>query len=230
MKCVLVDDDELSRVSLEFLCSKIEDLEVVASVDNAMDALSIINDQNIELLLLDIEMPSLSGLDLVKSVENLPNIIFISAKAEYAADAFEYKELVIDYLTKPVDLPRFLKAINKVKESISGTASFDITKDYMFIKSDGRLVRIDFDDLYYLETVGDYVRFKTSKNSYLIHSSLKKLDAKFQHDNFIKVHRSFIVNISKIENIEENSILVNGKVIPISRAHKNQVMEKINPF
>jgi len=105
-----------------------------------------------------------------------------------------------------------------------------VNKDYMFIKSDGKLVRIDFDNLFYLETVGDYVRFKTDKNSYLVHSSLKKLETKFSHENFMKVHRSFIVNISKIENIEENSILVNGKIIPISRAHRSDVIDKLNPL
>ena len=230
MKCIIVDDDELSRMSLKYLCSKIDDLEVLGIYENAVDALKDIKKLEIDIILLDIEMPSLSGIDLVKSVDILPNIIFITSKPEYAVEAFEFKELVIDYVTKPVDLPRFIKAINRAKDAIEQKESISLDKDFMFIKSDGRLVRIDLDKLYYLETVGDYVRFKTEKQSYLIHSSLKKLAEKFQHDNFIKVHRSFIVNISKIENIEENSILVNGKIIPISRAHRAEVIDKLNPL
>ena len=230
MKCIIVDDDELSRVALEYLSSKIDDLEVVQIFDNGIEAIKFLKDNSVDLILLDVEMPSLTGMDLIKSVDKLPNIIFISSKSEYAVEAFEFKELVIDYITKPVDLSRFIKAINRARDCIKANEDMMIDSDFMFIKSDGRIVRIDFDDLYYLETVGDYVRFKTEKASYLVHSSLKKLATKFHHKNFIKVHRSYIVNISKIKNIEENSILVNGKVIPISRAHKNDVIDKLNPL
>jgi len=118
MKCIIVDDDELSRMSLQFLCGKIEDLEVVEVCESALDALKILKDNPVDLLLLDIEMPALTGMELVKSVDKLPNIIFITSKAEYAVEAFEFKELVIDYITKPADLPRFMKAINRAREAM----------------------------------------------------------------------------------------------------------------
>ena len=233
MKCIIVDDDELSRIAIKYLCGKVDDLEIVATCEDALEAIKVVKNEDVDLIFLDIEMPSLSGIEFVKTFDQqLPYIIFVTSRPEYAVEAFEYKELVVDYITKPVDLARFLKAVDRARDTINSTEKeeFTISKDFMFIKTDGRLVRIDFEKLYYLETVGDYVRFKTDKDSYLIHSSMKKLEKKFQHNNFVKVHRSYIVNVSKIDNIEENSILVGGKLIPISRTHKTEVLNKLNPL
>jgi DNA-binding LytR/AlgR family response regulator len=230
MRCLIVDDDNISRSSLQYLCDKIKDIEVVASCENGIEAIDYLQKQKIDLIFLDIEMPALSGIDLVRTLDDLPLIIFITAKKEYAADVFEFKELVVDYITKPVNLPRLIKAINRAKESINNELPIKITRDYFFIKSEGRLVRIDLDKLLYLETMGDYVRFQTEDKAHLVHSSLKNIATRFQHVNFLKVHRSFIINISKITNIEENSILVGRKLIPISRAHRAEVMKRLNPL
>ncbi len=229
MKCLIVDDDEMARVSLRSLCQRIEDLEIAGVCEDALQALDVLHQQAVDLIFLDVEMPQLSGVELVRSVEQLPFIVFITSRPEYAVDAFEFKELVVDYITKPVSLPRLLKAVERARKKITEEQSLQ-GKDYIFVRSDGRLVRIDLKHLLYVETVGDYVRFKTDTGSFIVHSTLKGIDDKLQHPDFLKVHRSYIINLSRIVDIEDNSVLIDDKVIPVSRAHRNLLHKRINPL
>ncbi|KAA3631198.1 MAG: DNA-binding response regulator [Bacteroidetes bacterium] len=229
MKCLIVDDDKLSRVSLERLCQKMDNLTVVGTCANGLEALEFLSANKIDLLFLDVEMPELTGVELLQSTSQLPLIIFISSKKEYAVEAFEYKELVVDYIPKPATMPRLLKALERVKQKLNSNESTQ-TKDYIFVRSDGRFVRIKLDDLLYVENVGDYVLFKTHEEKHLVHGTLKNIAEKLQHPNFLKVHRSFIVNLSKIVDIQDNSVLIDKKIIPVSRAHRNALIDKIDPF
>lgn len=228
MRCLIVDDEEMSRTNLQLLCEKIDDLEVVHVCHSALEVFQWLQKNLVDLLFLDIEMPGLSGIDLVKSVANLPLVIFTTSKTDYAAEAFELKDLVADYITKPVTLPRLLKAVERARKMNSASTQIAATLSYIFIKTDKRLVRIDLEDLLYVETVGDYVLFKTKDQQHIVHSSLKGIDKKLQHPNFLKVHRSYIVNLTKIVDIEENTLVIEKKVIPISRAHKEMLLQKIN--
>lgn len=229
MKCLIVDDDKMSRLSLEKLCQKIDGLTVAGTCADGLEALQFLSNNTIDLLFLDVEMAELSGVELIQSSEQLPLVVFISSKKEYAAEAFEFKELVVDYIIKPATLPRLLKAMERVKGKIQEKDSAQV-KDYIFIRSDGRFVRISLDDLLYVENVGDYVMFKTNEEKYLVHGTLKTIAEKLQHPNFLKVHRSYIINLSKIVDIEDNSVLIDKKVIPVSRAHKNLLLERIDPL
>lgn len=227
MRCLIVDDEEMSRTNLQLLCEKIEDLEIMGICKNALDAFQWLQKDSVDLLFLDIEMPGLTGIELVRNASELPLVIFTTSKTDYAAEAFDLKELVVDYLIKPVTLPRLLKALERVRK-LSVTPPIVAGLSYIFIKTDKRLVRIDLEDLLYVETVGDYVLFKTKDQQHIVHSSLKGIDEKLQHPNFLKVHRSYIVNLTKIVDIEENTLVIEKKVIPVSRAHKGLLMQKIN--
>ncbi len=225
MKCIIVDDDEMARASLEMLCNKISDLEVISSYDNGVEALSAIQTQDLDLIFLDIEMPDLSGMDIIKSVDKLPQIIFVTGHSEYAVEAFEHH--VTDFLVKPIDLPRLIKAVNRAKELNSKEKGKDDLNG-LFVKVDGRLVQLNYDDILYIESIGDYVIFHTEKKErFIVHSTMKNIDEKIKSPQFLKVHRSYIVNLSKIIDIEESNLLIKEKVIPISRAHKPILMNRI---
>ena len=230
MKCLIVEDDIMSSTLLEQLCSKVVGLEVLKVCDNATSALEVLQTQKIDLMFLDIELPGITGIDLIKELDNLPQIIITSGKKQYAAEAFEHIEYVVDYIVKPVSLPRLINAVSKAKNASTSPRSSTINADYLFVKSEGRIVKVCFNDLEYIETVGDYVKFKTTTGQHLIHSTLKNIDNKINHSDIIKVHRSYLINISKIVDIQDNSILIGKKIIPVSRAHKASLLSRINPL
>ncbi len=227
MKVIIVDDDITSCSSLEYLCSKVQEIEVVGVYNDAISAINFLKNNKVDLILLDVEMPEFSGLDLVKTIPNLPCIIFTTGQKEYAADAFEYD--VVDFITKPITLPRLSKSIDKVMKLLKSENLSFKESDFIFIKSEGRFVKLNIDDVLYIETLGDYVVFNLEEQKkHIVYSSLKAMDQKLSNPLFVKVHRSFIVNISKIVDIEENNLVIENKVIPISRAHKQDLMVKIN--
>ena len=223
MRCLIVDDDEMARKSLELMCQKIDDLEIVALCENGLEAMKLIKSEPIDVVLLDIQMPDLSGMDLIKNLDDLPQIIFTTGYAEYAVEAFEHQ--VTDFLTKPVELPRLMKAIDRAREKLSTSKGGEMEE--IFIKVDGRYVRLDLDKVLYVESLGDYVTFRTEKEKYVVHSTLKNIDDKIKNSHFLKVHRSYIVNLSKVVDIEETNMVIHDKVIPISRAHKPILMNRI---
>ena len=225
MRCLIVDDDEMARASLEHLCSKMDELEIVASCDNGIEAMKLLKRESIDLVFLDIEMPDLSGLDLVKTLDHLPQIIFVSGHTKYAVEAFEYH--VTDFLVKPIDLPRLIKAVDHARHLMEKKQQTNDLRE-LFVKVDGRLVRLSYDDILYVESIGDYVIFHTvKKERFIVHSTLKNIDAKLQHPEFLKVHRAFVVNLTKIVDIEESNLVIGDKVIPISRAHRPILLNRI---
>ena len=229
MKCLIVDDNEMSRIALQTLSKHIPDLQVVGICKNASEALQELSNNKIDLLLLDIEMPDITGIDLAKSLDDIPLIIFITSKPEYAAEAFELREWVVAYLTKPVNLPRLKKAVNAARDWRQRKAPKQF-QNYIFVRTSGKMVRIDINDLEYLETVGDYVRFKTTKQSVLVHGTIKSLEKRLEHPDLLKVNRSYIVNLSKVKDIEDYSVLIGDKIIPVSRSHRATLLKKINPI
>jgi DNA-binding LytR/AlgR family response regulator len=229
LRCIIVDDDEMARVSLQKFCEKIDELEVIAICKSAVQVIEVLEQEWADFILLDIEMPGLSGMDLVKTVTHLPYIIFTTSRTEYASQAFEFQERIVDFLGKPVSFPRLMKAIDRVREKMEQNHQQKITND-IFIKTDGRIVRIPVDDLLYIETVGDYVMFFTNDGKHMVHSTLKRIDEKLNHPQLLKVHRSYIINLSKVVDIEDNTIVINKKVIPVSRQYKPLLLRKIDPL
>jgi len=224
MRCLIVDDDEMSRKLLATMCAQLEGIEIVGLCENAMQAIPLLEKEEIDLIFLDVEMPDMTGMDMVKSISRLPQIIFITSKQEYAVEAFEHR--VTDYIQKPVQLPRLVKAVERARE-IQGKRLAN-NMDELYVRVDGKLVRLDLREVLYIESIGDYVIFHTEKKEkFIVHSTLKNIDDKISNPKFLKIHRSFIVNLSKIVDIQETNLLIKDKVIPISRAHRSVLMNHI---
>lgn len=248
MRCVIVDDEGMSRVHLAHLCRRIEDLEIVDTFADAISAYQYLNAHEVDLVFLDIEMPDFSGIELVQQLQNPPAIIFTTSKENYAAETFEFIENVVDYLVKPLTFARLLVAIERYRKRVendlpSQASSPDVAppaqpkaahaalpSKHLFVKTERKYVRIDLDELLYVETVGDYSIFKTAEQQYTVHATLKSIKERLNRPNFFKVHRSFIVNLDKIKDIEDSNLLIEDRVIPVSRNHRAELMDRIMPL
>ena len=226
MKCIIVDDEKMARLAIRKHCEKVNYLKVVGEYENVMDALDILDQQDVDLIFLDIHLPEMTGIDLVKNYAQLPMIIFSTHHKDFALEAFEYN--VVDYLLKPISFPRFLKAVQKAKQQHEATPSPGLANQEIFIKVDSRLVKLSINDILWVEAKGDYVLFKTDSKGHIVHSTLKNILKKLPTDKFAKVHRSYIVNLGKIIDIEDSTLVIKDKVIPISRANKENLMGKLN--
>ena len=222
LRCIIVDDDKMARLSLKRLCEKVDFVEVVQVFESALEALQALPNLTVDLLLLDIEMPDFTGIDLIKQLEKSQQVIFTTSKKDYALEAFEQK--ATDYLIKPVTLPRLLQAFERAKGQ---KANLGGAAEEIFVKANRRYVRIKLDNILYVETKGDYVVFRTEKESLIVHSTLKNIESQLDPEKFVKVHRSYIVNLSRIVDIEEGTLVIEDKVIPISRAQKPILMDRI---
>ena len=226
LTCIVVDDELMARKSLERLCEQHSSLTVVGTFSNASDALAFLADQEVDLIWLDVEMPGGSGLDMLEKLPVIPAVVFTTSKTEYAFDAFQYQ--VVDYLKKPITQSRFDVAVSKVlKLSATNRVRPATEPQEIYVKADGRYVRLPFDSISYIENMGDYVKIFTSSQTHIVYSTMKSLEEKLGSP-FLRVHRSYIVPLNKIVDIEENTLVVMGKVIPISRANKSELMNRLN--
>lgn len=229
MKCIIVDDNKMARMALKQLVSQIPDLELVAECTDATEALSSLNNTQIDLLLLDIEMPDMSGLDLTRNLgNNRPLIIFTTAKKDYAVEAFELN--VVDYLVKPLAFPRFKQAIEKAAEALESNKEEVKVEEqgFVFVKDNGVLKRISIDDILFLEAMGDYVKVHTAQKFHVVHATLKSIEEKLPASKFIRVHRSYIVAINKIDYIQEGTISIGKTTIPVADTHKSNLNKRLN--
>ncbi|OZI09475.1 DNA-binding response regulator [Siphonobacter sp. BAB-5385] len=230
LKCVIVDDELMARLSLERLCEKREELEIIGIFDQSTEGLNFLREKIVDVLFLDVEMPGLSGLELLDQLSYMPSVILTTSKTEYAFDAFQYQ--VTDYLKKPISLPRFMQAVDKVIDKKSAVKAPVVPKNTdpneIYVKTEGRYIRIEYDNILYVENVGDYVKIRTNQGSHIVYATMKNLEEKLNPKFFFRVHRSFIINLSKIVDIEESNLVIADKVIPISRANKPELLEKLN--
>jgi DNA-binding LytR/AlgR family response regulator len=226
LRTLIVDDDIMARTAMENLCSKLDSLQVSKTCASAEEALEYLVDEPIDLIFLDIEMPGLSGIEFLDQLSITPYVVITSSKIEYAFDAFEHQ--VVDYLRKPIALPRFQKAVEKVLETESAIQNYRSQNKDVYLKHDGKYVRVSYEDILYFENLGDYVRVHTLTGNYIIYSTLKNIDAKLTDPRFLKVHRTFIINLDHIKDIEENTLVIGNNVIPISRAQRPGLMNRLN--
>jgi len=229
MKCIIVDDNSMARMALKQLVTQVPALELVAECEDAKEALSSLNSTQVDLLLLDIEMPEMTGLELTKKLGNSkPLIIFTTAKKDYAVEAFELS--VVDYLIKPIALPRFKQAIEKASEAIESNKEEVKVEEqgFVFVKDNGVLKRISIDDILFLEAMGDYVKVHTSQKFHVVHATLKSIEEKLPAAKFIRVHRSYIVAINKIDYIQEGTISIGKTTIPVADTHKSNLNRRLN--
>jgi len=228
MNCIIVDDDEACRKALAHLAGQVEDLTVVATCASPVEAVNILRKENVDLLFLDIEMPEMSGLELLKALDIRPHVIFTTSHKEYALDAFELD--VIDYLIKPVTLPRFLKAIAKVRDTSDAKDLVNTTQEYFFIKKDSVLNKVVVEDILWIEALGDYITVHTKNQRFIIHATLKSVEAKLPANKFVRVHRSFIIQIDNVKKVEDTTIYVNDTAIPVGALYKENFIKRLNPL
>ncbi|HTM94063.1 MAG TPA: LytTR family DNA-binding domain-containing protein [Flavisolibacter sp.] len=229
MKCIIVDDNKMARMALKQLLSQVQGLDLVAECNDAAEALDVLNSNQVDLLLLDIEMPEMTGFDLVKKLGNSkPLIVFTTAKKDYAVEAFELN--VVDYLVKPIALPRFKQAVDKAQEALDSNKQEVKVEDqgFVFVKDNGILKRIAIDDIIFLEAMGDYVKVHTLQKFHVVHATLKSIEEKLPSSKFIRVHRSYIVAINKIDYIQEGTISIGKTTIPVADTHKSNLNKRLN--
>lgn len=235
MNCIVIDDEEMARVVLEKLISNNPELSLIADFSNAMQAIKFLNQNPIDLIFLDIHMPDFSGFDFIQTLKSPPKIILTTSDRNFAIEAFEY-ECIVDYLTKPLSQERFDKAVKKAKLFIPKTEALaspekkensGLQSD-LYVNIDRRLIKIEFPSIMYIESQGDYIQIKTEKKNFTVHSTLKKVLDKLPPDIFLQVHRSYIINIKKIVDIEDNSVLIEKNVIPVSRSSRQELMNRLN--
>ncbi len=216
ISAIVVDDDSMARESMRFLLEKFDNIELIESFESAFDAKKYLAENSVDIIFLDIEMPELSGFEFLSTTKELPGIVLTTGNADYAIEAFEYE--VLDFLVKPINFARLSKSIDRYEKS-KKIAIAD--REDMFVRSEGKFVRVPFDDLLFAQTREDYMcLFMTDKSKLIIHSTLSKLEKSLPESRFQKVHRSYIVNLSKIVDVDETTIVIEDHVIPISRAFR----------
>jgi len=227
ISCIIVEDDEISMVMATALIEKTGMITVRASFSNAAEAILWIADHDVDLIFLDVEMPGMSGMDMLRSLPHKPDVIIISSKPNHAVEAFDLA--VADYLMKPLnDYPRFLNAVNKVIHRRRPNTVRNETNESIFVKVDSLLLKLQLDSVLWVEAFGDYLKIQTLDKVYTVYATLKRIEEKLDSKKFVRVHRSYIVNISKITNIDPNNLEINKKIIPIRGSYKDDLLSKLN--
>ncbi|MCF2873166.1 MULTISPECIES: LytR/AlgR family response regulator transcription factor [unclassified Tenacibaculum] len=226
-KCIIIDDEEPARDLLEKYCAKIDDLEVVGSFKSPLKCISIIENEDIDILLLDINMPDISGIDFLKSLKKQPKVIFTTAYREYALDGFELD--ASDYLLKPIEFYRFLRAINKVKQTFLKSninSSKELTGSIQ-LKSSKKIYKVNFEDIIYIQSHHEYVMYHTkSVGKLMVYGTMKSVENILPNSHFYRIHRSYIVNSIYIKFIEGNSIVLDDNRLPLGESYKVDFIEK----
>jgi len=227
--CILVDDDLMSLKILQSLVGKTPFLQVEGMYQNPVEAFKALSEKNVDILFLDVEMPEMTGLELLDTLSVLPQIILTTSKHNYAVDAFDYD--VADFLLKPINnYSRFLKAVRKAKAKLEKPAIENHINgtNQMFIKVDSLLVNFNLTEILYVEAFGDYIKIQTEQKTFVVHSKLRTVEEALPANDFARIHRSFIVRLDKIKNIDPSNLEVGKKVLPISNSYRSNLMAKIN--
>lgn len=223
VRCIIIDDEPFARKLLIDYCSKIPQLTLLADFSNGLEALSFLNRNDADLIFLDIKMPSISGIDLLKSISNGPKVIFTTAFAEYAIDGFELD--AVDYLLKPFDFPRFLKAVNKAlvampEEKPAAIQPPKPQDEFLFVKDGRDLVKLYLKEIMYIKGQKDYVMFIGRERKIMSLMNMRDLEVDLSAKGFLRIHQSFIVNTKHIEVIANDKIKVNNEYLPVSQTYK----------
>jgi len=236
INCIIVDDEQLARKLLEGYIKKLPYLQLVGSCKSSMEAMAVLQKEEVDLMFLDIQMPDLTGIEFVKTLNKKPFVVFITAYREYAIEGYELD--VVDYLLKPVSFERFVQGVNKVVEIVNlrkqklvtqtvETINENKTDDYILLKADHKTYRIKYDEIFYIEGLREYVTFYTVHKKIVVLESLKKLEETLPVDTFLRVHKSFIVNTNKVQALYGNQLEIEGKYIPIGKSYGEFVKSKL---
>jgi DNA-binding LytR/AlgR family response regulator len=231
MTCLIVDDNDIARTTLHHLAKQVPGLEVISEYANAIDAYHHLQEKEVDLLFLDIEMPEMTGIELTRNLSGKDLvIIFTTSKKEYALEAFELN--IADYLLKPVMPARFLQAVSKARAIIdSKKEKVQYGKDeFLFIRDSSITRRLQLDDILYAEAMGDYVKFYTSDKMFAIHGTMKAAEERLPSADFIRIHRSYLVSVGKIDTLQDGGLMINGKFLPVADAYRKALNTRMNIF
>lgn len=234
LKCLIVDDEPLAINVIRKHLEQFEGFELVGACQNAVEAFSIMTENQIDLIFLDINMPKLNGIDFLKSLENAPAIIVTTAYREYAVESFELD--VVDYLVKPIAFPRFMKALHKVNRQLNDerpvplntdAGAYDNQNDFIFLKVDKKMIKVLFSEILFIESLKDYVRVKTIYEDLITHYNLSAITALLPERSFMRIHRSYTISINQVKAVEGNCVEIGGKLLPIGRNFVKEVKDRI---
>ena len=235
LRCLVVDDDPLSVQIVLNCVANTPFLSAVGSCNSALEAAEQLRTQAIDVLFLDVEMPFMSGLDLLRTLPEPPQVVLITSNQAYAVQAFEFA--VTDYILKPISYSRFLQAATKALDALTAQRASEADAasqvpanqaDFTFVKVDNKLVRVGFSEVYYIEALGDYVHIVLTNKKFIVYSTMRAIEEKFPQARFVRVHRSFIVNIDYVQALEDNSLLVKDKYIPIGQTYMRGLLLRLN--
>lgn len=236
MRFIIIDDEPLAQRVIEKYSADVPTIELVAKCDSAFAAMEILGKGDIDLIFLDINMPKITGLDFLKMLKNPPLVIITTAYREYALESFDLD--VVDYLKKPFSFERFYKAVQKAQELYLSRhnnkperviqANSKDQGNFIFVKADSKMVKIDFDQILFIEALGDYVKIHTSKDTIVTYQSMKGVEELLPSDKFPRVHKSYIIALNRIDVIEGNTIKMNNSEIPIGKNYRKDFFELIN--
>ncbi|RRQ48045.1 DNA-binding response regulator [Maribacter algicola] len=234
MNCIIIDDEAAARAVVRQLCSKTPELNVIDEFENAIDAIKFLNHQDIDIVFLDIHMPGFTGVDFVQTLKNPPKIVLTTSDTDFGIAAYEY-EAIVDYLVKPITPERFEKSVQKIinaknsrQKNVKPEGPGPSGDEDLYINIDRRLIKLKLEEILVIEAKGDYIDIKTIKEQFRVHTTLKKIKEKLPEKLFLQIHRSFIINFTKIIDIEDNSVLIEKNVIPISRSNRPELMRRLN--
>lgn len=240
MNCIIIDDEPLALGIIKSYCEEMGHLNVVATYTNPLDAIEILQTEELDLVFLDIQMPQINGIEFIQTLDIKPLFIFTTAYPQYAIEGFELN--AADYLVKPIPFSRFVKSINRVKELlelrnrvnvspenlVSAMGSENAMHGFIFVKSDYDNVKIKLDDIKYIQGLKDYLKIHTDESKPILTlMNFKDIDAKLPKNNFFRVHRSFIVNISRINSIQRSKIVIDDIRIPIGDSYREEFMKRL---
>ncbi|MEM7037409.1 MAG: LytTR family DNA-binding domain-containing protein [Bacteroidota bacterium] len=225
LKTLIVEDDALTQKVIEGYVRKTATLELAHTCSNGVEAGNWLLQESVDLILLDVEMPEMSGFDLLTTLEDPPGVIIITSKKDYAVDAFDYQ--VDDFIVKPVQYPRFLAAVNRIMKNREHEQKVPAKDKQMFVKVGNEFRNLATEEIIFVESSGDYATIYTPKKRYTIHTSLTKLLRKLPEDEFIRVHRSYVVRLDNISTMEHNTIKVGDKLIPVGASFRKKLQERM---
>ena len=229
INCIIIDDEPLAIKVIENHLQEFHNINIVQTFNNPIDSLTVLKENTIDVIFLDINMSKMNGLDFLKTVKVEPHIVITTAYREFAAESFDLN--VLDYLVKPIPFPRFLKSINKITQQLSLTKEVKQGENYddqfIFLKVDKKLVKIKYKDILYIESLKDYIKIFTITKNYIVHRSLTGITEELPSKKFIRIHRSYTIAIDKVDTVEGNSVEIKSKRIPIGRKYINQTKQII---
>jgi len=225
LNCLIVDDEPLSQDVISDYVSVCPELTLKGTCKDAIEAGEILKNEKIDVLFLDVNMPRLSGISFVKTLKEPPFFVFITAYPEYAIEGFDVE--AVDYLLKPVSFERFRIGVNRVVERFSSKQNIDSSAQHIMVRSNKKSYKINFDELLYLEAQGDYVKFVTIERVLMVHGTLKEMMQQLPQNQFERIHKSFIISLSKVDYVEGNQVKVGENKVPVSLSYREQLLKKL---